>query len=90
MSEKRYNVVEVLSKVSGMPIETANALFEEVKENHVRLDSCSGPHEFEEVNMGGSGGFARDMRCKRCGGVLNRVHAIWYERGVKHGREAAT
>lgn len=67
----------------------ANRIWAEVKENHRKLDSCPGPHDLypDEPHGPGSGGRLPDMRCRKCGGKLRRMEAIYYLKGVEHGRK---
>lgn len=58
-----------------------------VKENHAKLESCVGPHEFVLVESG-PGGLPRKHQCARCGGKLDSVHVSWYNKGMEHIMEA--
>ena len=58
-------------------------IWKEVKDNHVRLDSCAGPHDFQSID---SNVFNRKYKCSKCNGTTNGVNKSWYDLGLKHGR----
>jgi hypothetical protein len=68
-----------------MPLarEDVHAIWKEVKANHARLDSCSGPHDFgphvAALNV--------NYTCNKCGGSVNASARSWYEKGLAHGRK---
>lgn len=62
-----------------------NKIWEEVKINHNKLNSCEGPHDFQDEPLP-EGFLIRKKICTKCNGTLDRVHAIWYDRGVEHGK----
>lgn len=55
-------------------------LYAQVQANVKALESCPGPHEFEREDV-------RHSRCKKCGGVADVLAIIWYNSGLKHGRQ---
>ena len=62
-------------------------IMKEVKANLTKLEECPGPHQFE-------GPLDKDLsfnkyRCKRCGGVIDGINQLWYQRGLKHGIQSA-
>ena len=60
---------------------------ERVKANLRTLDACPGPHEFiDDPNDERS--FSRGQRCARCGGEVEFLAALWYRRGLEHGKKA--
>lgn len=59
-------------------------IWEEVKANQKRLEECVGPHDFEEEKNDKPG--IPDMICKKCNGRLKKTEAVWYLKGLKHGR----
>lgn len=60
-------------------------LWEEVKENHKKLNSCNF-HEFEDITPEKK--LDKKYRCKNCGGELFQTQVSYYNLGLKHGKEA--
>jgi hypothetical protein len=60
------------------------AIWEEVKANHARLDSCPGPHKFPPFRAKLNDRYV----CETCNGAIDSVNRIWYERGLQHGSRA--
>jgi hypothetical protein len=56
-----------------------DAIMEEIRANNKLLDSCPKPHKFERDPAKPLG----KRTCKKCGGKIDGIHAIWYERGLK-------
>jgi hypothetical protein len=79
---------KALSEISGIPEAGIKAIWEKVKANHAKLDSCEGPHQFEESSRPGSPD-GHKYRCTRCGGELDSINTDWYNQGLKHGSRAA-
>lgn len=69
-----------------MDLKEASAIWENVKENIKKLDSCSGPHDFVPIDPDIK--LSRQWRCTTCGGKIDNVARIWYERGRSHERKA--
>jgi len=86
MSKKRYNAAEYLSKIIGLEVSEVNKLYENVKKNHHRLDSCIG-HVFTLVNPQDK--WHRRYKCTVCGGVIDSFAYGWYTKGLEHGRRQA-
>ncbi len=57
----------------------ARALCEEMKANQQRLNGCDG-HDFMDIPD-------TKCRCTKCGGELDKAQAVWYTRGLEHGRQ---
>jgi len=66
--------------------ETVRAIFEEIRENHRRLDRCPGPHDFGVTDQSGFN-FRQKCTCSKCGGVLDGVALRWYLKGLEHGKK---
>lgn len=71
----------------------AQALWDEVKLNHKRLNECTGPHEFvgdendvQAVDKNGTK-FYRRFICTKCSGKVFSNDKHWYDRGLQHGRK---
>lgn len=60
------------------------ALWEQVKENHRVLDACDG-HDFSRDvtarEIGMQRAIGKRWECTRCGGVVDSMAKLWYERG---------
>lgn len=62
-----------------------NTIIQKVKENHNRLETCLGPHDFLPVNP--EAGVLGRVRCKKCNGELEKIDSIRYTDGLQHGRD---
>ena len=72
-------------------------LFEEVKANSATLEKCD-LHDFSIVldrstkepiqNPTPQQKFGARFKCTRCGGVVDGITRIWYDRGLAHGRKS--
>jgi hypothetical protein len=71
-------VMDVLSKVSGIPQSEIKTIFAEVQANHKRLESCVGPHDF--IKDG------KKFVCLKCNGSIDFVAHSWYQKGLSHGK----
>jgi hypothetical protein len=58
----------------------ARRIFEQVKDNRRKLESCK-YHEFSTVVR------PNRLRCKHCGGEVDLSYKLAYEEGLKHLRE---
>jgi rubrerythrin len=87
-TEKKYDLLDVLSGVSGLGKGEAKKIFEEVKENQKRLEGCEAPHEFSLEDP------AKPLRskwvCRKCGGKVQHGDHHWYALGLAHGKRAGT
>jgi len=61
------------------------SIWEDVKRNKGKLDSCSGPHEF--VRSKNQPVYTNDMICTKCQGTLDVIKYLWYKKGLEHGRK---
>lgn len=83
MNEK-IDGLEVLSKVSGVPKKEVDEIWQKVKENKARLDSCELPHDFHTIKE--NGGLPRKAFCKKCLGVVDVVNARFYKQGLEDAK----
>lgn len=60
-------------------------IIDEVLANIALLEQCVGPHKFTHIE----GSVFSKMRCELCGGLVDGIHAIWYQRGLEHGARIA-
>lgn len=86
MSEKRYDGIKALSEVSGLSESVVKTMWEDVKKNHHRLDSCIG-HVFNVVDPDDT--WNRRYKCVVCGGVVDSFAYGWYVKGLEHGKRQA-
>lgn len=70
-------------------------LLEEVRKNQAKLEACDG-HEFSvplnrltKERLEAPSLFC-DWECVHCGGVVDGPSKRWYDRGLAHGRKAAS
>ena len=54
------------------------AIMAEIRANNSKLEACLKPHIFERDPSKPLG----KRTCKKCGGKIDAIHAIWYERGL--------
>jgi hypothetical protein len=71
------------SRSGGYPFREVLA---EVRANLAILESCPGPHDFQEIKDGKV--FFAKWRCATCGGVVDSAAAAWYTRGLAHAAKA--
>jgi hypothetical protein len=74
-----------MNHLTGISQAKLQAIWDQVKDNQVRLDGCPGPHDFRAIP-----GNDRRERCTKCGGELNILNVIYYTRGLEHGRKEAS
>lgn len=80
VADKRYDGIAAMAALSGLSREEVEAQWTKVRENARLLELCGGPHDIGPIDH------RDEYRCGQCGGVLLRQQAIWYLRGVAHGR----
>ena len=61
-------------------------IMERVVKNLDKLDACEGPHEFVSIESSETAKFSR-LKCTKCGGTIDSSNAIWYNRGLEHGKK---
>jgi hypothetical protein len=64
----------------------SKAIWEQVKANHARLETCVGPHDFQDITPDKP--LAKRYRCSKCNGEAEGTNVHWYERGLKHAQKA--
>lgn len=89
------NIKEEITKVTGLSPAVQDEILVRVKDNIAKLDSCSGPHNFnicldrrtrEPVeNPTPQQMFGARWRCSKCGGDVETTNKKWYERGLVDG-----
>ena len=78
---------EVLSKVSGLKQKVVNEIWENVKANRAMLESCS-LHDFS-IDLKPEQAYGKRFRCSKCGGEVDHITKLWYEKGIEHARKKA-
>ena len=92
MTENKETVGETLSRVSGISQEEMKVIWEGVKENHKKLNSCPS-HSF--VMTSPENQLKRQFVCSNCLGTIDGIAHDWYQKGfqdgynqgLKHGRQ---
>lgn len=79
------DTLDALSSMSGLTKDKIHDIWEGVKANNAKLDECPGPHRF--TIPAGLRKFADDFICEVCGGKVDGVNKVWYEKGLEHGRQ---
>lgn len=65
-----------------MPLD-AKEIFQQVKENSNKLNSCS-RHDFS-IDTTPDKKFGKRYKCVNCGGEIDSIEKYWYEKGLEHG-----
>ena len=76
--------LDTLSNISRLSKDDIQEIFEKVKKNKRKLDSCTKPHNFVEKNTDVPF-YKREVICIKCQGVIGRTNYIWYLEGLKDG-----
>lgn len=61
----------------------------DIERNIKILLGCAGPHSFRIVDVDPDLPSGVLLECIRCGGQLDAVAVLWYQRGLAHGRNEA-
>ena len=84
-NQKTYNGYEVLEKVTGIPKAEQMKIMEEIRHNRQLLEGCP-RHDFsEEVKQ--SHRMTSKWRCTNCGGIVDHLEKLWYEKGIEHASQ---
>lgn len=78
------NGLHLVSNVAGMSKEKAQRLWDQVRANHARLESC-GNHGF--VPIDGTSGMRARYRCMRCLGEVDSTAYRWFTCGRQHATD---
>lgn len=73
--------LDKLSAAAGVSRDSMLSLWEEVRANHERLESCP-RHDFHTPEPGRLG---VRYTCRACGGWADGHAIVWYMRGLAHG-----
>lgn len=90
------NAVETISKVTGMSKPEVDSVFQEVKANQRKLESCIRPHDFSICldrrtkqpidNPTPQQHFGAKWQCSKCDGIVDSIHKINYNQGLKDAK----
>ncbi len=90
------SVKETLSKITGVKPAEIDSIVAEVKKNSALLKTCA-RHDFSIVldrrtkqpieNPTPAQRFGARFKCNRCGGIVDGIARIWYERGLSDAAE---
>ena len=58
-------------------------IWEDVKENHKKLNSCT-IHDFKDITPDRP--FGKKYKCMNCGAELDGINVSYYNLGLKHGK----
>lgn len=64
----------------------SKAIFEQVKENQRKLNSCT-LHRFT-TDLNPTQPYLKRWRCAFCGGEVDGTTKHWYEKGLEHAKGA--
>lgn len=78
--------IDKLSDATGLSRESIDNIWQAVQANQKTLESCQGPHDFEEDPTDSRPTLKRHV-CRKCGGHVSVTAAVWYNRGLKDARE---
>lgn len=78
--------LDVLAKLSGIPENEVSGIYEAVRNNQEKLESCK-RHNFN-IDMVPHTTFNKTWKCTRCGGKVNSSERTFYELGLIHGEES--
>lgn len=89
------NTKEQISKVTGVRPEIIDSILVEIKANTDRMETCQ-RHDFSIVldrhtkqtieNPTPAQRFGAKFKCSRCGGIVDGLARIWYDKGLKDGK----
>lgn len=76
--------MDEFSRITGLSKPVINEVWEEVKANHARLDTCTGPHKFVPIDA--TKVLGRRYVCSLCKGEVDSINRSWYEKGFEHAQ----
>lgn len=79
---KNQDNLRVLSDLTGVDKEKISSIWEQVKANQARLDTCN-LHDFEQIESR----FGSKWRCKKCQGEADASAVLWYQKGLNHSNQ---
>ena len=80
---KSVTAKDLLFKMVGGE-DKAREIWEEVKENNRKLNSCP-LHDFS-IDLKPDRKLGKDWQCTQCGGNISSIDKSWYEKGLEHQR----
>lgn len=83
--EKKVNLFEQMEKITGISQETQKQIFENVRINHKRLESCE-HHDFLIEIPCEHSKYRSKYQCTHCKGIVDSQEKHWYELGLLHAR----
>lgn len=78
------NSLEKLAQATGIAQPELMSIWDQVKANHARLESCK-RHDFGSMDAHKLGA---KYTCRACGGTADAVAVSWYRRGLEHNKKA--
>jgi len=75
--------------MSDRPAIDAKKIWDDVQANAKKLAGCAGPHDFS-IARSPEKKLTGRWACSRCGGEVDPIAKLWYERGLADARKAPT
>ena len=82
----------------GIPSRETDQILVQVRDNTAKLEGCPGPHDFSIAldrhtkqpisNPTPIQSFACKWQCSKCGGYVDGINKIWYNRGLNHSKKS--
>lgn len=85
MVDKKTNLFEQLEKYTGISVERQKQIFENVRNNRKKLESCSHHDFLIEIPVPHSK-IQKKYQCTHCKGIVDIQEKYWYELGLLHAR----
>jgi len=90
------NILNKLTEITGFRQKELDSIVAEVKANSKALLECPSPHDFsicldrrtkQRIDNPSPGQrFNAKWQCSKCGGRIDNMEKVWYERGLEHAR----
>jgi hypothetical protein len=60
-------------------------IMREIYENRDKLRDCNKPHDFS-IDLNPERKLGKRWKCSKCGGEIDAIGKMWYERGLEDGK----
>lgn len=85
MEQQKANLFETMEKITGISQEEQKRIFENVRNNRKKLESCSHHDFLIEIPVPHSK-IQKKYQCTHCKGIVDSQEKYWYELGLLHAR----
>jgi hypothetical protein len=77
-------LVRLAHQITGGKVspKEAQEMLDRAKENVRKLEECATPHDFQPID-------GNRFQCSLCQGVTSSQAAVWYKKGLEHGRSSS-